>query len=298
VAGGVRQDPNGERGLLVPVRVQPCEPPGLLASRVYIDLVDTDEATAKQLLLDGVGEVRARPTTAPFPGTPRPAKRFPGQGPEISNLPARNRNFSGRDDLLEQLHAVLQAESAAEMVPTGAVYGLGGVGKTQLALEFAHRYGSDYDVVWWVSAEQPTSAAAALAELAGRLDVEHVADQSKMVDQLFGLLRQRDRWLLVYDNAERPERLVGLLPPGGGGQVLVTSRWSAWGGQASPLRVNVLAREESLEFLRKRTGSADEKALDGLAELLGDLPLALEEAGAYLEETRTDVGEYLDLVRL
>jgi hypothetical protein len=64
------------------------------------------------------------------------------------------------------------------------------------------------------------------------------------------------------------------------------------------LRVNVLAREESLEFLRKRTGSADEKALDGLAELLGDLPLALEEAGAYLEETRTDVGEYLDLVRL
>jgi hypothetical protein len=297
VAGGVRQDPTGERGLLVPVRVQPCEPPGLLASRVYIDLVDTDEATAKQLLLDGVGEVRARPTTAPFPGTPRPAKRFPGQGPEISNLPARNRNFSGRDDLLEQLHAVLQAESAAEMVPTGAVYGLGGVGKTQLALEFAHRYGSDYDVVWWVSAEQPTSAAAALAELAGRLDVEHVADQSKMVDQLFGLLRQRDRWLLVYDNAERPERLVGLLPPGGGGQVLVTSRWSAWGSHATPLRVNVLRREESVAFLSGRTGAADQAALDELAELLGDLPLALEEAAAYLEETGVGVEEYLELVR-
>src|SRR5215218_5816863 len=90
------KDPTGERGLLVPVRVQECQPSGLLASRVYVDLVDTDEATARRLLLAGVEESGVRPTSAPFPGAVGSAKRFPGQGPAVSNLPARNRNFSGR----------------------------------------------------------------------------------------------------------------------------------------------------------------------------------------------------------
>jgi tetratricopeptide (TPR) repeat protein len=296
------KDPTGERGLLVPVRVQPCEPPGLLASRVYIDLVDTDEPTAKRLLLDGVGESGARPTKVPFPGRPSGAavgesEPFPGLGPAVSNLPARNRNFSGRDDLLERLHASLQAGSAAAVVPRGALHGLGGVGKTELALEYAHRYRSDYELVWWIAAELPTSATADLAALAQELGIEQRADQAEMVTMLFKKLRGRQRWLLVYDNAERPDRLEGLLPPGGGGQVLVTSRWSAWGNHATPLRVNVLARDESIAFLRKRTGADSEAALRALAELLGDLPLALEEAAAYLEETGEGLDEYLGLVR-
>jgi tetratricopeptide (TPR) repeat protein len=296
------KDPTGELGLLVPVRVQECEPPGLLASRVYVDLVDADEPTAKRLLLTGVDQSGARSTTAPFPGGPSgptvgAPKRFPGQGPAVSNLPVRNRNFSGRGDLLERLHGALQEESAAAVVPTGAVHGLGGVGKTELALEFAHRFASDYDIAWWVLADQPTSAAAALAALAQELGIEQAADQAEMVTKLFKELRGQDRWLLVYDNAERPDRLVGLLPLGGGGQVLVTSRWLAWGRQATPLRVNVLAREESTAFLGKRTGIDDQADLDALAELLGDLPLALEEAAAYLEETGVGLDEYLELVR-
>jgi hypothetical protein len=288
------KDPTGELGLLVPVRVQECAPPGLLASRVYVDLVDTDETTAKRLLLAGVDQSGARPTTAPFPGkAARGAKRFPGQGPAVSNLPARNRNFSGREELLEQLHASLQAESAAAVVSTGALHGLGGVGKTELTLEFAHRSVSDYDIVWWIGAEQPTSVTADLAGLAEELGIARAADQAEMVRRLFGELRGRERWLLVYDNAEGLEELAGLLPPGGGGRVLVTSRYGAWGRLGRALRLDVLARSEAVAFLAKRTGADDQAALDGLAELLGDLPLALEEAAAYLEETHTDVGEWL-----
>jgi hypothetical protein len=163
--------------------------------------------------------------------------RFPGQGPQLSNLPARNPRFSGRGELLESLHARLQTGSAAAVVPTGAVHGLGGVGKTQLAIEYAHRFRSDYDVAWWIPAEQPTSAIGTLAALARRFGVHQIADQSEMVAALFDLLRSRDRWLLIYDNAERPDRLVGLLPECGGGHLLVTSHWSAWGAQAEPLQL-------------------------------------------------------------
>jgi hypothetical protein len=121
----------------------------------------------------------------------RGAKRFPGQGSEVSNLPARNPNFSGRGDLLEELHASLEAGSAAAVVSTGALHGLGGVGKTELALEFAHRFASDYDIGWWIPAELPTSATAALVTLAGRLGAAHVPDQSEMVTELLKLERQR-----------------------------------------------------------------------------------------------------------
>jgi hypothetical protein len=175
--------------------------------------------------------------------------------------------------------------------------GWAGWGKTELALEYAHRFASDYDVAWWVPAELPTSATAVLAALVGWLGSRSWPTRSEMVAALFEELRHRDRWLLIYDNAERPDQLAGLLPPGGGGQVLVTSRWSAWGRHASPLGVNVLARDESVAFLSKRTSLDDQRALDELAELLGVLQLGLEEAAAYLERPRSVWDEYLALVR-
>jgi tetratricopeptide (TPR) repeat protein len=295
------RDPTGERGLLVPVRVQPCELLGLLASRVYIDLVDVDEAIARERLLEGVATAGAHPTSAGFPGGPRSsaeaAKRFPGAGPEVSNLPARNPRFIGRGEDLARLHADLLAGSAAGVVPVQAVHGLGGIGKTTLALEYAYRFASDYDLIWWVPAEQPTTAVAALARLASRVGVREFRDQPEMASALFDLLRGRSRWLLIYDNAERPDRLEGLFPPDGGGHVLVTSRWSAWGRDASPQWLQVLPRKESVEFLRLRTGAVDLTALDELAELVSDLPLALEEAAAYLEETQDDLEDYVQLVR-
>ncbi|MCO1653631.1 FxSxx-COOH system tetratricopeptide repeat protein [Pseudonocardia humida] len=298
-------DPSGESGLLIPVRVQPCDPPGLLRTRIHIDLVDADERTARRRLLDGVAAAAPRSASTAFPGGPprrRPAdppegERFPGAGPEVSNLPWRNRGFTGRDELLQRLHDRLRDATLAAVLPVEAVHGLGGIGKTELVLEFAHRFSSDYDVVWLVAAEQPTVAAADLAALARRLGAPATADQSAAIEHLFDLLRERTRWLLIYDNAEHPTALRGLLPPAGRGNVLVTSRWAAWSRLAEPLRLDVLARAESVRFLGSRVPTADTAELDDLAELLGDLPLALDEAAAYLEATNLPLSDYLRLVR-
>jgi tetratricopeptide (TPR) repeat protein len=291
-------------GRLLPVRIEACKLPRLLATRVYLDLVGLGRQAARTRLLEEVKQGRRRPQRAPgFPGEQRAGgggpgqPRFPAYGPEVTNLPARNPHFTGRSELLGQLRARLRVEPGAVVTQTGAVHGLGGVGKTELAVEFAHRYQADYDLVWWITAEQPTSITADLAALAEQLGIEREADQAEMVKSLFRELRGRERWLLVYDNAERPQTLEGLLPPGGGGRVLVTSRYGAWGKLGRAVRLDVLARDEAVAFLAKRSGATDWAVLDGLAGELGDLPLALDEAAAYLEETHTDAGEYLELVR-
>jgi tetratricopeptide (TPR) repeat protein len=291
-------------GRLLPVRIEDCQLPRLLATRVYIDLVGLRRQAARTRLLEGVQRGRRRPKRAPgFPGEQRGGgggerePRFPAQGPAITNLPPRNPHFTGRSDTLEALRAQLRAEPGVVVTQTGAIHGLGGVRKTELALEFAHRFASDYDIVWWIAAEQPTSVTGDLAGLGEELGIERVADQAEMVRRLFGELRGRERWLLVYDNAEQPKTLEGLLPPGGGGRVLVTSRYGAWGKLGSVQRLDVLARDEAVAFLARRTGATDQAVLDALAGELGDLPLALEEAAAYLEETGEGLGEYLQLVR-
>jgi hypothetical protein len=104
------------------------------------------------------------------------------------------------------------------------VHGLGGVGKTQLAIEYAHRYAADYDLVWWVPAGQPLAIPGRLAALALRLGLPQFADQETQLGVLWEQLGWRERWLLIYDNAEQPRDLAPYRPPAGSGQLLVTSR--------------------------------------------------------------------------
>jgi tetratricopeptide (TPR) repeat protein len=263
---------------------------GSRASQVY------GQAQVAQLL--NVGQ--ARDIYLQAESSPGPALatrvRWPLPGRPVTNLPARNPKFTGREDLLGWLHGNLRPGQPAVVQPIApALHGLGGVGKTQLALEYAHRHLRDYDVIWWLAAEQSATIPDQLMALARRLGMAEPTDQVETVQALWDELRHRDRWLLVYDNAEQPQDLRPWWPPASGG-VLVTSRNPAWSGVGLPLAVGVLPRNQAIAFLTRRLASPDPEALDQLADALGDLPLALEQAASYLEETGTPIIEYLGLL--
>lgn len=166
----------------------------------------------------------------------------------IFNVPPRNPNFSGRGELLVALRHQLLENATSAMVQAQAFHGLGGVGKTQLAIEYAHRYASDYDLVWWIPAEQPASISGHLAALARRLGLPELLSLEDQVAALFDELRQRHRWLLIYDNAIEPAALDGLRPPVGGGQLLITSRNPNWRGMAGTVSIDVLPRSHAVAF--------------------------------------------------
>jgi hypothetical protein len=271
-------------GRIVPVLVEPVILPPLYAPLIPVDLTGLDEATA-------VARLRARlaggrPASAPpFPRAgPVPAEKpgFAGALPEVWKVPPRNPRFTGRDGMLTELRRRLRAEEPTLVVQ--ALYGLGGVGKTQLALEYAHRFAADYDLVWWTDAEQAVLLPGQLAQLAARLGLAPGPTVAATVERLLAELRGRDRWLLIFDNAERPQDIAAYLP-GGAGHVLITSRYPGWGALGGRLEVDVLPRAETVALLRARIPALSEELADALAAELGDLPLAAAQAAGYLEQT-------------
>ncbi|TDB94858.1 FxSxx-COOH system tetratricopeptide repeat protein [Actinomadura sp. 7K534] len=227
----------------------------------------------------------------------------PNSSPKIpqvwGKIPPRNKNFTGRTDLLERLHAGLGGRVTA--VLPHALHGLGGVGKTMMAVEYAHRYQSDYDLIWWIPADQPVLVRSSLASLAAPLGLPSasVSGVEEAANAVLEALRRGDpftNWLLIFDNADEPEELTDILPQGPG-HVLITSRNHRWAGVVDAVPIDVFTRKESVEFLTRRVprGITPEDA-DRLAEELGDLPLALEQAGALHTETGIAVTEYLRLL--
>ncbi|MDA2807219.1 FxSxx-COOH system tetratricopeptide repeat protein [Nocardiopsis suaedae] len=213
-------------------------------------------------------------------------------------IPPRNPSFVGRLELLDELSRRL-ASGDTHILPQ-ALRGMGGVGKTQLATEFAWRHRDEYELVWWIPADTPTQIQQSLIDLAPRLGVGTDRDPSSISRSVLEALRSGEPysdWLLVYDNAADPEDVRPQLPSGGPGQVLITSRSSQWrnaGGNL--LEVDVFRREESIELLRKRGPEAlTQPDADLIADKLGDLPLAVEQTAVWLYETMMDPRDWLEV---
>jgi tetratricopeptide (TPR) repeat protein len=207
----------------------------------------------------------------------------------VGLAPHRNPGFTGREELLGLIETRLVGEPWQPLI----LFGLGGVGKTQLAVEYVHRHMDEYQLIWWIAAEDRSRATASLVALGDRQDWPISRDMAKTVTTVLSRLeRGQLRWLVVLDNAGRPEEL-GSLVPAAGGHVLVTTRDAAWLEIGRPVEVDVFSRRESVDLLQTRGHDITFDEADQLAHRLGDLPLALEQVAAMQSATKTPVQDYL-----
>ena len=286
----VAADPVGASRRLVSVQVADVHP-GPPFDRLTVDMTRRDEGQAVDELLKALGYPPK--VIAQSAGGQIRQPRYPRNNPPIWQVPTRNAAFTGRVEVLEQLHDRLAGTSMAVVSPL-ALHGLGGVGKTQVALEYAHRYMADYDAIWWIPAEQDELINGALAPMAQSLGVrsrDSIPETAQAVREALRLGRPYDRWLLIFDNADNPNEVKEFFP-GGSGHVIVTTRNPAWSVVAEPLEIDVFSREESVGLLRRRVAGLSAAEAMQVAEKLGDLPLAIEQASAWLAETGMSAAEY------
>ena len=227
------------------------------------------------------------------------ARLFPEQ-----RFPLRNPHFVGRDDVLLQMETGLywgrtsSPRRGPVTLAVQALHGTGGVGKTQLAAEYVYRRAADYDLIVWIDAEQPALIPAQLADLATVLGVPVHNEISATARAVVTALGETDlRCLVVFDNAEQASDLTEWLPRAGSGHVIITSRHTGWSHLGSTVDVDVLAPAAATRLLCERAPATDEPTARHIVDLLGYLPLAIEQAAGYLEATGVTAGDYLRLLK-
>ncbi|WP_413807218.1 FxSxx-COOH system tetratricopeptide repeat protein [Streptomyces sp. OE57] len=268
-------------------KAQPEEPASYRLSHVQEQVVVAQER-ARELERE-LAALRAR-DAAPDDRSPMESGRVPDVW---GGVPRRNPRFTGRDQLLAEVRERLEAAPADTAVV--ALVGLPGIGKTQLAAEYAHRFAARYDVVWWVGVDGLPALVERLGALARALGGVGGRDPD-LARAALEALRRGDpyrRWLIVLDDADDPEAIAGALPAGAG-HVLITSRNRAWADHyAELLDVPPLNRQDSVAFVRRRAPRIGPEDADRLAAAVEDLPLALDQTAGWLDRASTPVAEYV-----
>jgi tetratricopeptide (TPR) repeat protein len=264
--------------------------------------VENRHVVQGQAIGDHVG---VRNSYGPLPRPPTP--RTPPSA-QLWTIPfPRNPFFVGQEDLLTQLHRRLTRGTPTAVTQVQAISGLGGIGKTQLAIEYAYRYRKSYPFVFWIRAEHLETLVADLMSLASLLQLpeQDETDQMKVVRAVKQWLVTHQGWLLIFDNADDLSLLSPFLPQPHPGAILLTTRASQTHPLAEPLLVEQMDERVGAEFLLHRARllalgqaleeatPADQRAARRLCQLVGGLPLALDQAGAYIDETQCRVQDYL-----
>ncbi len=220
----------------------------------------------------------------------------------------RNPFFTGREDVLNRLHEHFTRAKTAALTQPPAITGLGGIGKTQVAIEYAYRHKDAYHYVFWVNAATRETLIEGFLTIARllALPAKDEQDQRMAVAAVQHWLSTHDQWLLILDNADDASLTSEFLPTGHTGHILLTTREPAWGPVAQSFEVEKMSKIEGILFLLRRTkiltypdallseaSSTDQARAAAIVKEMDGLPLALDQAGAYIEETPSTLDGYL-----
>jgi tetratricopeptide (TPR) repeat protein len=228
--------------------------------------------------------------------------------PLIWNIPhQRNPFFTGREGVLTHLYDSLQMDHTAALTQPQGLSGLGGIGKTQTAIEYAYRYQHDYQAVLWARADSEDVLFSDFIFIAHVLNLpeKDEADQRQIVEAVMRWLRSHAGWLLILDNIEDLAVVAPFIPLAGRGHVLLTTRTRALGGIAERIEIEKMVPEVGALLLLRRAGllsaqdlldmalETDHNEAMSISRLVDGLPLALDQAGAYIKETACSLSDYI-----
>jgi tetratricopeptide (TPR) repeat protein len=265
---------------------------------------DKDDAFAKiaEALRNVINEIGGK-----LPSEPAPSGRTHAS-PTWWKVPyPQNAFFTGRIAILEQLHTAFLARKTGVFVQT--LNGLGGIGKTQVALEYVYRYAQTYQAIFWVAADPQGDLLADFVSIAQFLHLpeKNEPNQALIVDAIKQWFQQHEGWLLLFDNVEDVTAVNAFRPTAGKGHILITTRAQATGTIATPCEVEPMDLQEGAQFLLQRVKllpqnlplgqveSQEKAAAEEITRLFAGHPLALDQAGAYVEETGQRLSDYLGL---
>ncbi len=283
---------------IIPVRISNVKPVGVFTTIIYIDLYKIPEEDREKTLIAGIKgkSIKNAPDTS---GIIRRREKY--EIP-LNNLPhSQNPYFTGRTEKMDLIYRNFQSGDVVSLIQS--INGLGGVGKTSIALEYAYSHSHEYETIWWINSENRQTTFSSIRDFALLKGIiTDDANEKDILEAMKYWFANNDRWLFIYDNADSGDFNLWLekfLPKTRNGHVLITTR-SNFFPKSESIDITVFTSTEAVLFLKKRTRKSGEGYSDDLAKKLSEslkyLPLALEQAAAYIVETPgVTYQDYIDL---